>query len=139
MFEGHTLVSYFGFESFSGSVNKRADEAIVYYSLRCLQTDPDFSDFSFGSYLFLLLASLTAQGLSFAGNATLDYHLLSSVSFGFFDGNSATYTIFQLWWSFPSGGAFLLVEFFFTQLRLYTVVEISFLLLPLLCSPVRCG
>ena len=49
MFEGHTLVSYFSFESFSGSVNKRADEAIVYYSLRCLKTDPDFS---FGSYFY---------------------------------------------------------------------------------------
>jgi len=52
--------------------------------------------------------------------------LLSSGSFGFFDGNLATCYFFNFGGTFPSGGAFLLVELFFTQLRLYTVVEISF-------------
>jgi len=38
---------------------------------------------------------LTAQGLAFAGgNATLVYHLLSSGSFGFFDGDQQL-TIFS--------------------------------------------
>jgi len=73
-----TLVSYFSFENFSGSVSKRAKAAIVYFSLRFLQTDPDFSDVSFGSYLFFL-AIIDGSRTFYAGNATLDYHLLSSV------------------------------------------------------------
>mmetsp|Transcript_19826 Transcript_19826/g.44106 ORF Transcript_19826/g.44106 Transcript_19826/m.44106 type:complete len:127 (+) Transcript_19826:122-502(+) len=51
----------------------------------------------------------------------------------------STLVEFYFWWSSTSDGAFFLVEFFFTQLRLCPVVEISFLLLLLLCSPVRCG
>ncbi len=74
-----TLVSYISaLNFFFGSVNKRADEAIVCFSLRFLQTDPDFSDFSFGSYLFFL-AFIDSSRTFYAGNATLDYHLLSSV------------------------------------------------------------
>ena len=92
----------------------------------------------FGSYLFLLLASLTAQELSLqemqpwsttcSQVAPLDSLMVIQ-----------QLTVFQLWWRSTFGGAFLLVEFFFTQLRLCPVVEISFLLLLLLCSPVRCG
>ena len=97
-----TIVSYFSFKKFSGSVSKRADEAIVYYSLRCLQTDPDFSDFSFGSYLFFLAASLTAQGLSLQEMQPWT----TTCSQVFFD------VISNLLF-FNFGGAFLLVELSF--------------------------
>ena len=80
-------------------------------------------------FLFLLLASLTAQGLSFAGG-----------SFGFFDGNSATChfsTLVELsfWWSFPSGGVILL----HTASALHSGGGFSLTTAVLLCSPVRCG
>ena len=71
---------------------------------------------SFGSYLFLLLAIIDSSTRTFyAGNATLDYHLLSSVLWCY----SAIYFIstlvcgdllvmeFNFWWSFPSGGVIL--------------------------------
>ena len=107
-----TLVSYFSFENFSGSVSKRADEAIVYYSLGCLQTDPDFSDFSFGSYLFFL-ASWTAQGLSLQEMqpwtttcSQVFFDVINNLLFFNFGGDLPLMD-FNLWWSFPSGGVIL--------------------------------
>mmetsp|Transcript_43738 Transcript_43738/g.75654 ORF Transcript_43738/g.75654 Transcript_43738/m.75654 type:complete len:80 (+) Transcript_43738:90-329(+) len=73
-----TLVSYFSVGSFSGSVHCNRIKMYVYCSLECLQTDPHFSGFSFGSYLFFL-AFIDGSRTFYAGNATLDYHLLSSV------------------------------------------------------------
>jgi len=75
--------------------------------LECLQTDPDFSDFSFGSYLFFL-ASLTAQGLSLQGMQPWT----TTCSQVFFDVIS-NFAIFQLWWRSAFNGLQLMVELSF--------------------------
>jgi len=72
-----------------------------------LQTDPDFSDFSFGSYLFFL-ASLTAQGLSLQGMQPWT----TTCSQVFFDVIS-NFAIFQLWWRSAFNGLQLMVELSF--------------------------
>ena len=135
MSASQTLVSYFSFESISGPEGKEL-LSFVYYSLGRLQTDPGFIFW----LLFIFPNLIDSSRTFFAGNATLVYHLLSSVPWC----HSATYFVstlveIYLWWSSTSGGASFLVEFFFTQLQLSPVVEISFLLLLLLCPPVRCG
>ena len=71
-----TLVSYFSFKAFLDLQTRMIKLCLLL--LGCLQTDPDFSDFSFGSYLFFL-AIIDGSRTFYAGNATLDYHLLSSV------------------------------------------------------------
>ena len=139
MFEGHTLVWYFSFESVSGSVNKNL---IKWLSTTLWGVCKLILNFIFW-LLFIFTPSLIDSSRTFfAGNATLVYHLLSRWILWCYSATCyfiSTLVEIYFWWSSTSGGAFLLVEFFFTQLRLCPVVEISFLLLLLLCSPVRCG
>ena len=85
--------------------------------------------------LFIFPGFIDSSRTLFAGDATLDYHLLSSVLWCyqqlmlFFNfGGDLPLMDFNLWWSFPSGGAILHTA------SAYTVVEV-FLLLLLLCSP----
>jgi len=128
-----TLVSYFSVGSFSGSVHCNRIKMYVYCSLECLQTDPHFSGFSFGSYLFFL-ASLTAQGLSLQGmqpwTTTCSQVFFDVISnFLFFNfGGDLPLMDFNLWWSFPSDGVIL-----HTASALHSGG--GFLLLLLLCSP----
>ena len=69
-----------------------------------------FSYFSFGSYLFLLLAIIDSSRTFFAGNATLVYHLLSKSVLWCYQ---QLLTIFQLWWRSTFDGLQLLVELSF--------------------------
>jgi len=128
-----TLVSYFSVGSFSGSVHCNRIKMYVYCSLECLQTDPHFSGFSFGSYLFFL-ASLTAQGLSLQGMQPWT----TTCSQVFFDVIS-NFAVFQLWWRSAFNGLQLMVELsFWWSYSSHSFGLHSgggFLLLLLLCSP----
>ena len=108
---------------------QESDKVTVYYSLRCLQTDPDFYVLAL---IYFTPSLIDSSRTFFAGNATLVYHLLSRWILWCYSATCyfiSTLVELSFWWSFPSGGAILHTA------SAYTVVEVFLLLLLLLCSP----